>query len=105
MAFFTEDVPKCDWVFGKYMIGDPEHCEPFVDLRVAAAWFAYPAKISLNICKKDRNSCRAHMLSQRLKCHCFPCSCRSGDDAVAIHHFRRYNDIVVTLCKDHCFMR
>jgi hypothetical protein len=92
MPVLAKDIPENDRAGFAFEIVNPELFRALDDLRIVAARLAHSGEIAFHVSHENRNSAVAEILGQGLQRHGLAGAGSSGDQAVAVRHFRQEID-------------
>ena len=76
----TAELRRCDAELGTSLLYESAH----------GARLADAGEVAFHVRHEARHTCLAESLRQHLEGHSLTCSCRSGDESVAVRHFSAY---------------
>src|ERR1700750_716968 len=89
MSVLAKDVPENDWASFSFEIINPELFCALEDLRIIPTGLAHPGEIPFHVRHENRNSAVAEILGQGLQRHRLAGAGSTGDEAMAVRHFRQ----------------
>src|SRR5213594_3444021 len=103
MSLLAEYIPENDRAGCAFEAVNLKLFRSFDYFRVVATQLAQSREIAFHVRHENRNAARTEIFCERLQRHCLSSSSCTGDQAMAVGHFREQKDLFLRLCNEDRF--